>query len=280
MVREKIREDIAQETMVMGYEEAIERGAIAFFEDKYTAEVRMVEYCESRGHGAEEGHAHTPECYSRELCGGTHLHSTGQVGAFQIVSDSSIGAGLRRIEAVTGPEAERYIDERLDELDELAQHFKVPANEVGGRVQALEEQLVAERKRLEEVAAQASAGAADDLLDAAEEIDGIHVVVARVEVDTADALRPMADRLRERLGPAFVALAAGIDGRPIFLAAATDDAVERGLRADEIVRIAAEITGGGGGGRPQMAQAGGRDLGKLDEALDAAREAARERLSS
>ena len=280
IVREKIREDIAQETIVMGYEEAIERGAIAFFEDKYTAEVRMVEYCETRGRGAEQGHDHTPECYSRELCGGTHLHSTGQVGAFQIVSDSSIGAGLRRIEAVTGPEAERYIDERLDQLDELAQHFKVPPNEIGDRVRALEEQLAAERKRLEQVAAQASAGAADDIIDAAEEIEGIHVLVARVEVDSADALRPMADRLRARLGSAFVALAAAVDGRPVFLAAATDDAVERGLRADEIVRLAAGITGGGGGGRPQMAQAGGRDLGKLDEALDAARAAARERLTS
>src|SRR5690606_16023073 len=90
LVNEKVRQDIPRETLVMPYEEAMERGAIAFFEDRYSADVRVVEYCESRAHG----HVHTSECYSRELCGGTHLHSTGQVGLLQIVADSSIGAGL------------------------------------------------------------------------------------------------------------------------------------------------------------------------------------------
>ena len=103
-------------------------------------------------------------------------------------------------------------------------------------------------------------------------------VVARVAVDSADALMPMVDRLRQRLGSVFVTLAAEIDGRPMFIAASTDDLVERGLRADEVVRAAAQLTGGGGGGRPQLAQAGGRDASKLDEALEAARAVARERL--
>ena len=94
MVNAKIREDIDTQTTVLPYEEAIDRGAIAFFEDRYTAHVRMVEYCEARGHGVD--HEHTVECFSRELCGGTHLHSSGGVGTLQIVADSSIGAGLRR----------------------------------------------------------------------------------------------------------------------------------------------------------------------------------------
>jgi len=274
LVNDKVREDIERETLVLPYDEAVQRGAIAFFEDKYTDQVRVVEYCEAHGHG----HQHSPQCFSREFCGGTHLHSTGQVGRLQVVSDSSIGAGLRRIEALTGPEADEYVEARLDQLDDLAQRFKVPATEVADRVTALEEQLAAERRRAEEASQQASAGRADDLVDSAEEIEGVQVLVARVDADSADALRPMVDRLRQRLGTAFIALAAEIDGRPMFIAAATDDVVERGLKADEVVRAAAQITGGGGGGRPQLAQAGGRDSSRLDEALEAARAVARERL--
>ena len=274
LVNEKVREDIERETLVLPYDEAVERGAIAFFEDKYSDQVRVVEYCEAHGHGDQ----HSPQCFSREFCGGTHLHSTGEVGHLQIVSDSSIGAGLRRIEAVTGPGADEYVEQRLDELDDLAQHFKVPAHEVGERVAALEEQLAAERRRAEEASQQASAGRADDLVDAAEAMGGVQVLVARVEAESADALRPMVDRLRQKLGSAFITLAAEVDGRPMFIAAATDDVVERGLRADEVVREAAKITGGGGGGRPQLAQAGGRDSARLDEALESARALARERL--
>ena len=106
-----------------------------------------------------------------------------------------------------------------------------------------------------------------------------HLLVTRVDADSVDALRPIADRLREGLGSAFITIGAEIDGRPVLLAAATDDVVERGLHADEIVRQAAKLVGGGGGGRPQLAQAGGRDASKLDAALDVAREAARERLA-
>ncbi len=275
LVNARIRDDIAQQTSELPYEEAIDRGAIAFFEDRYTTSVRMVEYCEVHGHSHNPG-----DCFSRELCGGTHLHSTGQVGSLQIVSDSSIGAGLRRIEAVTGPEAERYIEERLDSLDSLAQHFKVPPDEVSGRVEALEQQLVDERRRAEGFEREASSSAADDLLDQAEEVGGVKLLVAHVDATSADALRALADRLRSQLGSAFITLGAESDGRPLLLAAATDDAVERGLHADEILRDAAAVVGGGGGGRPRLAQAGGRDASKLDEALAVALTAARERLTS
>jgi alanyl-tRNA synthetase len=275
LVNSRIRDDIAQETSELPYEEAIERGAIAFFEDRYTTQVRMVEYCEARGHGHGPG-----QCFSRELCGGTHLSSTGQVGNLQIVADSSIGAGLRRIEAVTGPEAERYIEERLDTLDTLSQRFKVPAAEVIDRVDALETQLAEERKRAEGFERQASAASADDLVGQAEEVDSIKLLVAHVDASSADALRALADRLRAQLGDVFIVLGAESDGRPLLLAAATDEAIARGLAADEIVREAAQIVGGGGGGRPQLAQAGGRDASKLDEALEVALTAARERLAT
>ncbi len=275
-VNEKVRADIRSATFELEYDEAMRRGAIAFFEDRYTDRVRMVEYCDSRG--LDPDHQHTPGCYSRELCGGTHLEATGQIGSFVIVADTSIGAGLRRIEALTGAAAEAYIEERLGILDGLARHFRVQAPEVPARLQALEQALDEQRKKAEEASRRASAGAADDLVGRAEDIGGVKVLVARVEADNAGALRPMVDRLRQQLGSAFVTLGADIDGKPNFIAAATDDVVARGLRADEVVKLAAGIAGGGGGGRPQLAQAGGRDASKIDEALTAARAAVGERL--
>jgi alanyl-tRNA synthetase len=277
LVNARVRDDIERETIELPYEEAISRGAIAFFEDRYAANVRMVEYCEVHAHNPEHGHGHGG-CFSRELCGGTHLHSTGGVGMLQIVSDSSIGAGLRRIEAVTGPEAERYVEERLDLVESLTQRFRVPADEVLRRLDALEAQLTEERRRAEQLAARASRGVADDLAEKAESVLDTHLLVTRVDADSADALRALGDRLRERLGSAVVVLGAVIGGRPSFLALVTDDQVTRGARADDLVKAAAAVAGGGGGGRPQLAQAGGKDAGKLDEALYAARLVAREQL--
>ena len=279
LVNGRVRDDIERETVELPYEDAIARGAIAFFEDRYTANVRMVEYCEAHAHNPEHGHSHG-ECFSRELCGGTHLHSTGGVGMLVIVSDSSIGAGLRRIEAVTGPEAEHYVEERLDLVDSLMQRFRVPADEVLRRLDSLETQLAEERRRGEQLAARASRGVAEDLAAKAEAIGDTHLLITRVDADSADALRALGDRLRERLGSAVVTLGAVIGDRPSFLALVTDDQVARGVRADELVKAAAAVAGGGGGGRPQLAQAGGKDASKLDEALYAARLAAREKLAS
>jgi len=273
LVNSKVRDDIVRETIELPYEQAIERGAIAFFEDRYTSNVRMVEYCEMHAHNPATGE-HTAHCFSRELCGGTHLHSTGGVGMLQIVSDTSIGAGMRRIEAVTGPEAERYIEDRLELIGSLAQRFRAPVEEIPGRIDALEAQVVEERRRAETLARRASTGLADELAASAVEVGGAHLLVARVDAANVDALRALADRLRERLQSGVVVLAALIEDRPQFLAMVTDDLVTRGVRADVLVRAAASVAGGGGGGRPQLAQAGGRDASKLDAALEAARKAA------
>ncbi|MCA9850806.1 MAG: alanine--tRNA ligase [Dehalococcoidia bacterium] len=276
IVNQKVRADIRSATFELEYQEAMDRGAIAFFEDRYTERVRMVEYCDSRG--LDPDHRHTADCYSRELCGGTHLDSTGQIGSFVVVSDTSIGAGLRRIEALTGASAEQYIEDRLAVLDDLSRHLRVPADEVAARVTSLEQSLEEARKRAQDAARRASASAADDLVSQAVDAGGAKLLVARVTAEDAGALRPMVDRLRQQLGSSFIVLAADIGGKPNFIAAATDDLVERGARADEVVKIAAGIAGGGGGGRPQLAQAGGRDASKIDEALAAAREAALGRL--
>ncbi|MCC6236997.1 MAG: alanine--tRNA ligase [Dehalococcoidia bacterium] len=280
LVNAKVRDDIRRETLELPFDQAIERGAIAFFEDRYAANVRVVEYCELplEAHAPGREHLHDAACFSRELCGGTHLHSTGQVGMFQIVSDSSIGAGLRRLEAVTGPEAERLIEERADTVAALAQRFRVPVGEIGGRIDALEAQLADAQRRIEEQRRAASSGAADTLVDRAEEISGVRVLGAVVEAETSDDLRAMADRLRRQLGSAVVILGAAPEGRPALLVAATDDVVERGVRADEVVREGATAIGGRGGGRPNLAQAGGRDASQLGEAVEVATRRVRELL--
>jgi alanyl-tRNA synthetase len=272
MVNERVRHDIPSRTVELPYDEAIDRGAIAFFEDRYMSEVRVVEYCDPHDHD-EQG------CWSSELCGGTHLPSTGRVGSFVIVSDASIGSGLRRIEALTGPEAERYIEQRLDIVSELAQRFRSRPEELPARVTALEEQLADERRRGKQRARSEGAQVAEQLAAAAEEHDSARLVIARVEAESQEALRALAEAVRARLGECgFALLGAEAGGRPIFVAAATDAAIERGLRADEIVRLAAQRAGGGGGGRPGIAQAGGKDVAALEPALDAAGEAARARL--
>ncbi len=278
MVNERVRHDIPSQTLELPYDEAVGRGAIAFFEDRYQSEVRVVEYCDQHDHSGGDPHDEQG-CWSSELCGGTHLPSTGRVGSFVIVSDASIGSGLRRIEALTGPEAERYIEERLDIVSELAQRFRSRPEELPARVAGLEEQLAEERKRGQQRARSEGAQVAEQLAAAAEEQDGARLVIARVEAESQEALRALAEAVRARLGEVgFVALGAEAGGRPIFVAAATDAAVARGLRADEIVRVAAQRAGGGGGGRPAIAQAGGKDAAALDPALAAAEEAARDRL--
>ena len=141
-VRDQVRDDIVGSTFVLPYAEAVDRGAVAFFEDKYQDQVRVVEYCVApHSHSAEAG------CFSSEFCGGTHIHSTGQIGRMQIIAESSIGAGLRRIEAVTGPEAEAFVTARLNTLDLLVQKFRVPVEDLPQRINSLEDQLNTERKR-------------------------------------------------------------------------------------------------------------------------------------
>ncbi|MBM4415651.1 MAG: alanine--tRNA ligase, partial [Chloroflexi bacterium] len=255
LVNAKVRDDIERETVELPYEQAIARGAIAFFEDRYAANVRMVEYCETHAHNPSgdgpSAHADGEHggCFSRELCGGTHLHSTGGVGSLHIIGDASIGAGLRRIEALTGADAERYVQERLDVVGTLAQRFRVPPAEVLARVDALEAQLAEERRRAEALSRRAAGGPADELAARAQPLGGLLLLVARVEAASIGELRAYADRLRERLGPAFIALGAQTGDRATVLAAAAPEAIAAGLAANELVSAAAKAVGGGGGGQ-------------------------------
>jgi alanyl-tRNA synthetase len=225
-----------------------------FFGEKYVPEsVRVVQV----------------DGYSKELCGGTHVASTGQIGAFRITGESSIGAGLRRIEAVTGAGAEELVARRLEALHEAAVLLGEQPELVPGRVAALLERVREAEKAAREKASTAPRSAIDPaaVLARAQDAGQARVMIERFDEADAGSLRSLADGLRGTTGR-FVLVAAGAaDGQPALIVAASRDVASEGFDAVTIVRAAAGMIGGGGGGRPDLAQAGGRDVARLDEAL-------------
>ena len=235
----------------MSLEEARAIGAIALFGEKYGERVRVVEIGE----------------FSRELCGGTHLPRASAIGGFAIVSEGSIGTGLRRIEAVTGNEFRALAARQRDLLDEAARALKCRPEDVAARLKSLQAELrQAERDtaRLQHKSAGALAG---DLATQAVEIGGVEVVTARVEGLGSEVLRSLADEVRSRLGSGIVVLGCEEKGRAQFVSAVSQDLVAAGYHAGNLIREVAKLAGGGGGGRPDFAQAGGKNPERLDEAL-------------
>jgi alanyl-tRNA synthetase len=274
LVNEKIREDIDVHWEEQPYDQAIAGGAMALFGEKYHANVRVVGICEPP-HDYE--HAE-PHCFSKELCGGTHCGRTGEIGTFVIASETSVGSGLRRIEALTGPLADAHVLEQQATVARLAKRLNATPAELESRIDALEVELESERRRLQQLERQAGRAEADALLQQAEKVGDAALVVARVEAPNAEAMREMGDVLRERLGSAVVVLGMVAEGRPSFLAMVTKDLAGKKVHAGNLIKQVAAVAGGGGGGRPDMAQAGGKDASKVDAALDVARKAAREML--
>jgi alanyl-tRNA synthetase len=243
-------------------EEARSLGAMALFGEKYGEVVRMVEI----GRGD----------YSRELCGGTHVRSTAEIGPFRILHETSSAANVRRIEAVTGPAATELLRGHDRALGAIAAELRTRPEDAGEAVRT----LAHERKRLEKALKQGgspAAGAGDADVDAlaaqAQEISGATVLTAAVDVADAKALLDVADRVKGRLGVAAILLGTAAEGRVHLVASVAPELVERGVRAGAVVKAAAEVVGGGGGGRDTMAQAGGRDPERLDDAIAAARAA-------
>ena len=228
-------------------DEAERLGAMALFGEKYGDRVRMVEI----------------EGVSRELCGGTHVSATSEIGLFHVTTETSSASNVRRIEAVTGPEAARLFGERTQRLNEIAARLKVPEHEVVHAVERLTE-------RVKELEKTPKRPAREVDLSSAEERTGIHVLVEEQSGLDANALRDLSDQVRQKLGDAVVVLASATDGRAHLVVNVSPAAVERGVKAGEIVRAAAPVMGGGGGGRDTLAQAGGRDPEKLEEALQVA----------
>jgi len=239
IVNEKIRQNLRVSAEDSPYKKAVDEGAIALFDEKYGDMVRVVKIGEPR--------------ISAELCGGTHVAATGEIGLFHIIGESSIGAGLRRIEAVTGRGAEAFIEKRLLELEKVAENRDTELQKERRQTLALEKELA---KKI-----------AESLLAQAEVIKGVTVLVAKVPSLRMESLREMSDLLRDKLKSAVVVLGTVYEDKPAFLAAVTPDLVAKGYDAGRIVREVAKVAGGGGGGKPGLAQAGGKDKKKLDEAL-------------
>jgi len=215
--------------------------------------------------------------FSRELCGGTHVRSTAEIGLFKVVSESSSAANVRRIEALTGPEGVALMRRHDDILQALAHELRTQPESVPDLVANL---------RAKAAQAQAQAGAAvpavsiEELSARATDVNGEKVLVADVPTADEKELLGVLDRLKPRLGDAAIVLGAKADGRVLFVASVAPALVERGVKAGAVVKAAAEVAGGGGGGRDTMARAGGRDVEKLDEALAAARAAIAEALGA
>lgn len=250
-VNTKVMEDLPVVTEITDYETAVASGAFAIFGEKYGGEVRMV----SSGD------------YSRELCGGTHLKATGEIGFFHIVSEGSVGRGLRRIEGVTGRGAEEYVRERLLLLDRVTTALGGTHAEVENNLNALLAQVESQGREMRELQRQIARAATARALDDVREVNGVQVLAVEVEAPNMEMLREMTDWLRDRLGSAVIVLGAEMGGKPGFVAAVTPDLVAKGLRADSLVKQVAAVTGGGGGGHATLAQAGGKDSERMGEAL-------------
>jgi alanyl-tRNA synthetase len=242
-------------------DEARRLGAMALFGEKYGDVVRMVEVGEGN--------------FSRELCGGTHVRSTAEIGASRILSETSSAANVRRIEAVTGPAAVALLREHDRLLLDVASALRAAPEDVPETVRAHERERRELGKRASSGAATARADAIDidDLAAQAALVDGVPVLASAVDVDDAKALLTLADRLRGRIGDGAIALGTVADGRAHLLVSIAPALVERGVKAGAIVKLAAQKVGGGGGGRDTLAQAGGRDPQRLGEAIDAAEDA-------
>jgi alanyl-tRNA synthetase len=255
-VNDWIKASRSVRAMQMDRAEAEALGAMALFGEKYGDWVRVVEVDE----------------VSRELCGGTHVANTAEIGIFVVVSEGSSAANVRRIEALTGPAAIDWYRERSTALAEAGALLGSPRDPLTAARRAAERLETLER-RASELSSREAGAEAEELADHAVEIGGVQVVAATSASADQHELLTLADRVKARLGEAAVVLGGTDDGRVALVASFTDGAVERGLSAAEIVREAAAVVGGGGGGRENVAQAGGRDAGKLDEALQTARQA-------
>jgi len=251
LVNQKVQENGQVVATVMSMDEAVKEGAIALFGEKYGDTVRMI----SMGD------------FSKELCGGTHTHRTGDIGLFKITGEGGIAAGVRRIEAVTGRGALEYVRALERELGELAEHLRGSRGELVRKLDKLLEEKKAKEREVEALKTKLAAGVTKDTLEGVREVSGVKVLAQLVEdVASPKDLREYADRVKDRLGSGVALLGAEADGKALLIALVTKDLTKR-FHAGEIAKRAAAVLGGSGGGRPDMAQAGGPNVAALGDAL-------------
>ncbi len=268
LANSKIRENLAVTAHETTYADAVREGALAFFGDRYGDVVRVVRMAGSNSDSNPGGHDHA-EPFSFEVCGGTHVHATGQVGTLVVLGESSIGGGMRRIEAITGRAAEELVVQQSATLQAISQKLQAPVHELEARLDAYMADTDALRRRLAETERVGLRAEAESLLGRVRDVDGVKLVASVTSANNVESMREMGDYLKQKLDSAVVALGAVIDGSPMIVTMVTPDLVSRGLHAGNIARDAAKLMGGGGGGRPETAQAGGRQPDRLGAALDA-----------
>jgi alanyl-tRNA synthetase len=268
LVNEKIRENLPVHIRHTTFKEAMDEGVLAFFGDKYGDDVRVVEV-----------NTVLPR-FSAELCGGTHCERTGQVGFVLITGESSIGSGMRRIEALSGRGAEEYVRLRLTEIEESLSRLGTTRGALLPRVDAIVTERDALTKKVERMEKSlAAAPAMDQIVGSAIDIDGVRVLSSQLDLPSIDALRYSADAVRKAMPSGVAVLGSVIDGLPRFVAMVSQDVIPKGPKAGEILKRVAAVAGGGAGGRPDMAQGGGKDPSRIGAALAIVPEAVREMLS-
>lgn len=256
IVNEEIAASLPVQTNIMGIDEAKKTGAMALFGEKYGDEVRVV----SMGD------------FSIELCGGTHVPNTNVITTFKILSEAGIAAGVRRIEALTGDSVFAYYKNVEKELAEAAQVVKAtPANLID-KLHHLTEELKAAQSEIESLKSKMAKDALGDVMDNVVEVKGVKLLPAKLEGVDMNGLRELGDQLKEKLGEGVILLASVTDGKVSLLAMATDGAQKQGAHAGNLIKGIAALVGGGGGGRPNMAQAGGKNPAGVDDALSKAKE--------
>jgi alanyl-tRNA synthetase len=259
LVNRWVLADIPVEIKTTTLDEAHRLGAVALFDEKYGDDVRVV--------GVGD--------VSLELCGGTHVSRTGKIGLVKIVSEGGIAAGVRRIEAVTGYTSLRRFNEANDMLHDMSELLKVPEDMIIERTERLLDELKEGEREATRLRQRLASGGVDSLISDKIMIGQVPVVAASVDLSDQEALRNLADGVREKLGSGIVLLGSRSGEKILFVATVSRDLVKQGFNAGSIVREAAKVAGGGGGGRPDMAQAGGKDVSKLEEALKAGVEVVR-----
>lgn len=237
-------------------DEARAEGAMALFGEKYGSEVRTIEMCDGSGR------------VSYELCGGTHVDNSSEIGSFYIVSESSVASGVRRIEAVSGAGAYAFARERISLLNELSAFLETSSHEALGRIRALSLDLRNNDREIEQLRMQLANASFDDLLSRVETFRGVPYLAANIPNANVETLRNLADRFRQEYPGGLVVLATVVQEKPALIASVTPELIARGLKAGDLIKRVAAVVGGGGGGRPDLAQAGGKDPAKLAEALD------------
>jgi alanyl-tRNA synthetase len=262
LANDQIRQNLQLSVRVMELEEALKTGAMALFEEKYGERVRLVEI----------------PGFSRELCGGTHTRWTGELGLFVILQETGIAAGVRRIEALAGRHAVEYLNRQRQALNRAASALKTAPLEVGERVEKILAQQRQMEKEIEALKASAAGRRSADLFDQAAEIEGVRVLIAQIEADDPKALREINDKFKEKFARGVAVLGA-VSGAKVFLLAGVTAELTGRLHAGNLIKEIVKEVGGSGGGRPDMAQAGGNRPDKIEEALHLAEKLIREKLA-